>query len=128
MKQELQMAVLVRRISPEYASFYIAGSRRVEVPIGGELRTVRASRDCINMGCLHAQEGDTLVFLGWATDLARSGKPTYDGLLNTPSGLVLLFDANMPEILSMAVPTPETRVRIWANRWLEPDRVHIGLG
>lgn len=122
------MTVLDRRIAPEYASFYIAGSRKVEVPIGGEPTTVRASKDCINMGCLNAQDGDTLVFLGWATELARSDKPIYDGLLNTQGGLVLLLDANMPEILSMTVPTPETRVRIWANRLLEPDKVHIGLG
>jgi hypothetical protein len=122
------MAVLDRRIAPEYASFYIAGSRRVEVPIGGEPRTVRASRDCINMGCLNAQDGDTLVFLGWATEFARFDKPIFDGLLNTRSGVVLLFDVNMPEILSMAVPAPETRIRIWANRLQEPDRIHIGLG
>lgn len=122
------MAILARRIAPEYASFYIAGSRKVAVPIGGEPRTVRASGDCINMGCLNAQDGDTSVFLAWAAELARSNEPNYDGLLNTQSGLVLLFDVNMPEILSMAVPTSETRVRIWANRLLEPDRIHIGLG
>ncbi|PWK63575.1 hypothetical protein C8K44_12469 [Aminobacter sp. AP02] len=122
------MTILDRRIAPEYASFYIAGSRRVEVPIGGEPRTVRASRDCINMGCLNGQDGDTLVFLGWATELAKSEKPMYDGVLNTRSGIVLVFDANMPEILSMTVSTTETRVRIWANRLLEPDNIQIGLG
>lgn len=122
------MTILNRRIAPEYAGFYIAGSRKVEVPIGGEPRTVRASKDCINMGCLNAQDGDTFVFLGWANEIAKSDEPIYDGLLNTRSGLVLLFDANMPEILSMTVPNPTTRVRIWANRLLEPDRIHIGLG
>lgn len=122
------MTILSRRIAPEYAGFYIAGTRSVEVPIGGEPRTVRASEDCINMGCLNAQDGDTVVFLGLAAELVRSDKPIYDGLLNTQSGLVLLFDSNMPEILSMAVPTFETRVRIWVNRLLEPDRVQIGLG
>ncbi|AWC21897.1 hypothetical protein CO731_01351 [Aminobacter sp. MSH1] len=122
------MTVLDRRIAPEYASFYIAGSRKVEVPIGGEPRTVRASRDCINMSCLNSQDGDTVVFLGWADDLGRLEKPIHDGVLNTNSGVVIVFDANMPEILSMAVPTPETRVRIWANRLLEPDRIQIGLG
>lgn len=121
------MAILARRIAPEYASFYIAGSRKVEVPVGGEPRLVRASWNCINMGCLNAQDGETSVVLAWSADLARSDKPIYDGLLNTWSGLVLLFDANMPEILSMAVPTSETRIRIWANRLLEPDMVHIGL-
>ncbi|MBT1157682.1 hypothetical protein J1C56_18980 [Aminobacter anthyllidis] len=122
------MPILYRRIAPEYCSFYIAGSRNVEVPIGGELRTVRASRDCLNVSCLYAQNGDTAVFLGRAVDVERPEKPIYDGMLNTQSSLVIIFDANMPEIMSMQVTTVETRVRIWVNRLLEPDKIQIGLG
>lgn len=122
------MTVLYRRIAPEYCSFYVAGSTNVDVPIGGEPRTVRASRDCLNVSCLNAQDGDTAIFLGWAVEFQRSEKPIYDGMLNTQSGMVVLFDANMPEILTMAVSTSETRVRIWVNRPDEPDRIKIGLG
>lgn len=54
--------------------------------------------------------------------------PGFDGVLDTPDYRFDLFDANMPEILSMEAPGARTRVRIWMNRPLCPDDAIVALG
>lgn len=122
------MTILKRTIGCEYSSFYVAGSTDVEIPIGGELRGIRSSAECINVSCLIFQAGDITVSLSDEDEALNPGQPAYDGMLATPKGLVLLFDANMPEILSMGVPGRETRVRVWTNHPTEPDEIEIVVG
>lgn len=122
------MTILKRTIACEYSSFYVAGSRDVEIPIGGELRGIRSSTECINVSCLIFQAGDITVSLSDGGKTPNLTEPAFDGMLATPKGVVLLFDANMPEILSMKVPGRETRVRVWTNHPTEPDEIEIVLG
>lgn len=122
------MTINKRTIACEYSSFYVAGSRDVDIPIGGELRGIRPSVECINVSCLIFQSGDITVSLASADEAHSLAEPAYDGMLATPRGVVLLFDANMPEILSMSVPGREVRVRIWTNHPLEPDEIEIVVG
>ncbi|MGE0500896.1 MAG: hypothetical protein AB7I79_04460 [Rhizobiaceae bacterium] len=117
-----------RVIAPEYLSFYIAGSEDVDIPLDHELRGVIATRDCINVRCLYYYDGDTTVTLGSFEEVAKSEPPKFDGMLNTPARVVLLFDANMPEIMRADVAGDETRVRIWTNHPTEPDDIVIALG
>jgi hypothetical protein len=80
------------------------------------------------LGAYHWNEGDTTITLGPYEELALpAGPPKFDGYLETPEQRVDLFDANMPEILSMQVPGLQTRVRIWTNHPTEPDNVIIAL-
>jgi hypothetical protein len=116
------------QISPEYSSFYVAGSREVKVPFGVENKPFVISPECINVSCLMWQDGDTTVSLGWASELDLKKPPSFDGMLSTPFGVVILFDVNTPEIMSMAVPDKETRIRIWTNHPSEPDEVIVALG
>lgn len=96
--------------------------------MGGEPRGIRASDECINVSCLIFQDGETSVSLGTADEPYSRVEPAYDGMLATPDKIVLLFDANMPEILSMGVPTRMTRVRVWTNHPTEPDKVDVVVG
>ena len=116
-------------VAPEYLSFYIAGKMDIHVPLDHDRRGIVASQECINVGCLYWNEGDTTITLGPVDELALpAGPPKFDGMLETPEHRVDLFDANMPEILSMEVPGVRTRVRIWTNHPTEPDDVVIALG
>lgn len=116
-------------VAPEYVSFYIAGKRDIRVPMDNDRRGVVASDECINVGCLYGQDGDTTITLGPFEELFPQAKPPkFDGVLETPEYRVDLFDANTPEILSMEVPGMRTRVRIWTNHPTEPDDVIIALG
>lgn len=123
------MTVKKAAVLLDYCSFYIAGMDEVRVPLDHDLRGVVASDDCINVSALPWNEGETTITLGRFEELPpQAASPGFDGVLNTPEYRVELFDANMPEILSMEVPGTRTRVRIWMNRPLCPDEVIVALG
>lgn len=123
------MTIKEIEVAPEYVSFYIAGKVGVRVPLDHDLAGVVATDECINVGCRYWNEGDTRITLGPFEELPpRLASPRFDGVLKTPEHRVLLFDANMPEILSMEVSQRQTRVRIWTNHYNQPDDVIIALG
>lgn len=123
------MTVQKVMVAPEYLSFYITGKRDTYVPLDHDRRGIVASSECINVGCLYWNEGDTTITLGPYEEIAPQAQPPkFDGVLETPEHRVDLFDANLPEILSMEVPRVRTRVRIWTNHPTEPDDVVIALG
>ena len=123
------MTVKKAIVAPEYLSFYIAGKMDIQVPLDPDRRGVVASDECINVGCLYWNEGDTTITLGPFEEIAPQAEPPkFDGMRETPEHRIDLLDANMPEILSMAVPGSRTRVRIWTNHQTEPDNVVIALG
>lgn len=122
------MTVQTRTFAPEYLSFYVAGSRNVEIPLDHDRRGIVATRDCINVGCLYWNDGDTNVTIGLSENISLPNLPTFDKILNTPDRIVILFDANMPEIMKAEVESTETRVRIWTNHPTEPDEIVIALG
>ncbi|VVT04277.1 hypothetical protein [Rhizobium sp. EC-SD404] len=113
----------------DYCSFYISGIDGVRVPLDHDLRGVAFTEDCINVSALPWNEGETTITLVCFEELPpQATSLRFDGTLNTPDYRVDLFDANIPEILSMEVPSTRTRVRIWMNRPLHPDNVIVALG
>jgi hypothetical protein len=123
------MTVKIAVVAPEYVSFYVAGADDFEVPLDHEMVGIVATDRCINVGCLYWNEGDTKIVLGPFDEIDKPlGAPKFDGFLDTPERRVLVTDANIPEILSMAVPGTRTRIRIWTNHRTEPDDVVIALG
>lgn len=115
-------------IAPEYLSFYIAGSHEVEVPLDMDKRGIVSSEECIKVPCLYWNDGDTLVTVGDVGDVNAASSPAFDGLLATPHGGVLLFDANSPELLRWPVTGMRTRIQIWINHPTEPDEITIAIG
>lgn len=116
-------------VAPEYNSFYVAGGENVEIPLDHDGQSIVGTAECINIGCLYWNEGDTRITLGPAEELPlRSDKPRFDGTLKTPERRIIVFDVHMPEILSMDVSGTETRVRVWTNHPSEPDEVTIAVG
>ena len=110
-------------------SFYITGVDGVRVPVDHDGDGVTANDDCINVSALPWNEGETAITLGASAEFGPKDEPhRFDGLLNTPLRRLVLFDANVPPILSMDVPGKRTRVRIWTNRRLCPDQVIIAVG
>ncbi len=123
------MTVKKAIVTPEYLSFYIAGSDYFDVPLDHDRVGIVADGRSINVGCLYWNDGDTTITLGPFEEIEKpEGPPKFDGLLDTPEHRILITDANIPEILSMAVTGTRTRVRIWTNHKTEPDDVVIALG
>lgn len=123
------MAVKSISVAPQYVSFYVAGSRDVDVPIAYGADGVFGTGECLVVTCLYWNDGETRITLGSFDELPPKSEPArFDGIIDTPQRKVLLFDVNMPEILSMNVPDTQTRLRIWTNHPTEPDDVVIALG
>jgi hypothetical protein len=117
-----------RVIEPRYLSFYAAGSLSVEIPLSMEGLGIVASRECVNIPAIYWNDGSTTVTLGDFGEIAKSGAPDFDGFVSTPSRELILFDAEMPEIMRAAVPSRDTRLRIWMNHPTQPDDVVIAIG
>jgi hypothetical protein len=73
-------------------------------------------------------DGETEVSLGNASDVNSGTQTAFDGILETPNLSVVVSTVEWETILSAAIPTTKTRVRIWTNHPTEPDKVVVGLG
>jgi hypothetical protein len=75
------------------------------------------------------QDGDVTIELGEAAGLAATNElPRMGCVIDTPEGIVLLFDANHPELIPYRTGTARTRVRVWTNHDTEPDFVTVIVG
>lgn len=119
------MVVKTFVIAPEYVSFYVAGRREVTPPIDFDYGRIAATRDCITVPSLYANDGDTTVVVGPLSELNQTLAPDHNGLLDTPHRLLMLSDA-LTDIADIPVGSKRTRIHIWVNHPTEPDQVVIG--
>lgn len=122
------MRVISRQVRLEYNSFYVAGSRNVDVPAPRAGQHHIASNDCINVGCRMWHDGEIRIEIGGANDVVPVGKPRLDVMIATPHSEIVLFDANHPELARWPVERRDTRVRVWTNHATEPDFIQIIVG
>lgn len=123
------MTIKTVSVAPEYLSFYIAGVHKITVPLDHDRVGIVATEQCINVGCLYWNEGNTTITLGPFEELQpQKTPPKFDRMLDTPEYRVVISDAITPEMLTAVVPSIRTRVRIWTNHKTEPDDVIIALG
>ena len=73
-------------------------------------------------------DGETLVLLGRATELDPGEPPAFHGMLATPNRAVVVTNVERDAVLETAVPETRTRVRIWVDEPIEPEKVVVGLG
>jgi hypothetical protein len=122
------MTEQLRKARLEYNSFYIAGQHDVDVPTAMRGEPFAQSPRCINVGCRMWQDGEVEITLAASGEIEREDAPALDTSISTPQKQVLLFDANHPELLKLAVSTRRTRIRVWTNHATEPDRITVIVG
>jgi hypothetical protein len=89
---------------------------------------ILASSSCITVGCRIFADGETLVSLGPATELDPGEPPALDGMLATPNRAVVVSTVERHTVLQTSVPDTRTRVRIWVDEPVEPEKVMVGVG
>jgi hypothetical protein len=120
------MAITVR-IAPTNSLLFISDRNG---GIGPEFlagRLILSTSSCISVGCLMWQDGETEVTLGLAREVDPGVVAAFDGPLETPNRVVVVWTVEGEIVLKASVPATRTRVRIWVNRPAEPDRVVVGL-
>lgn len=122
------MSVKRITITPEYLNIYVAGHRKVKIPLHMDKQGIFSSPDCINIPALYWNDGDTHVTFGPSSEIIKAGQPDFDGILNTANKEIILFDALEPQFAIAQVPSEKTRIRIWMNHPTSPDQVTIAWG
>lgn len=72
-------------------------------------------------------DGDTDFTLGPSAELEIERFRVFETLLKTPGQRIGLENVWGDPLLGMATANVETRVRIWTNRFLSPDKVIVGI-
>ena len=105
----------------------------IEDPGGGEIpvwvagKLIASSGSCIAVGCRSETDGETEVLIGRAGDVDPGLLPAFDGTLPTPSRGLAVRSVLGDTVLEVPVRGDETRIRVWVNHSVEPDRVIIGI-
>ncbi len=112
---------------PNSILFIVDPSGEVIPELTRDRRRLWSTDSCIVVGCLVEQDGPTNVTVGPNEHIALSMPPAFDGILKTPSRIVLISTSERQSIFETTVQGSQTRVRIWTNHPSEPDEVVIGL-
>jgi hypothetical protein len=107
---------------------YLAGHRKVTIPLNMDRQGIFTSPDCVNIPAYYWSDGDTNVTLGPYSEVAEARAPDSDTILNTPQQELILFDANEPQYAVASVPSTKTRIRVWIDHPIEPSNVTIAWG
>ena len=91
-------------------------------------RPVLASGSCVLVRCRHEIDGETELTLGAAADIVAEGEPVFDGTIATPSRELMISDVLGAPLLRAPVDADATRVRVWVNHPVWPDRVTVAWG
>ncbi len=123
--------VQIKSYAPPYCQILICDpTAKVDVPEwkkGGQ-RVVVATDTCISCVCLPDMDGETEFVLGAGSEVAmQQASPIFEGRLKTPGRKIALETVEGDRVLEMSTPGTETRIRIWTNRQLAPDKVRVAV-
>lgn len=89
---------------------------------------VLATASCVLVRCRHEIDGETELTLGAAADIVADAEPVFDGSIATPSRELMISDVLGVPLLRAPVDADATRVRVWVNHPVWPDRVMVAWG
>ena len=88
---------------------------------------IMSTPSCISVGTLNWQDDDPTISFGHMSDVTETGSPAFDGLLETPSGEIVVSVVDRTILLDDRIGSPLTRVRVWTNHPSEPDEIVISF-
>ena len=98
-------------------------SGQIPEDMGNKL--VSATLSCIAVGCLSELDGMTEIYLGQLNEVRPQEILVFDGEVSTLSKKLSICSVMNEELLSTAVAGSTTRVMIFANDTIEPDRIYV---
>jgi hypothetical protein len=114
------------RIAPRNSLILVMDKTVGEVPKSMNKALVAATPSCVAVGTLSEYDGETLISLSdGALPSSAALSLVFEGVLKTPARELSLCSVLDETILTLDVPTDNTRVQIWANADAEPDEVHV---
>lgn len=115
------------KIAPANSMIFISDKTAQVAPEITRDRSIWWTRECVAVGCLPFMDGETEIVMGLSHLVDPGGKPAFDQMIRTPSGLITVSMVAEETGLEQPVQSDLTRVRIWTNDPRMPDRVIIGI-
>ena len=119
---------ITKRISPPYLQFFISDSTLPDNPIQGETIKIISNGQCLSVPCAYWDEAETELIVGSPEEVGEPQAPQFDTTIPTLSGSLAFTDAELNELLVYPTSTNETRIRIWTDGLLLPERVVVAVG
>lgn len=116
------------RFAPPNITIFVSDASGGIVPDFVDGKLVLSTDTMVSVGCLPDVDGETTITLGSSAEVEPIQELVFDGLLETPTGKLVVSTVEDDEVVGTDVPSPETRVRIWTNRLSFPDEIVIGWG
>lgn len=116
---------ITKTFAPSNSLVLVMDSSIGEIPssIGDALTASTSS--CVAVGTLAEMDGETTITL---TDSSEGIEPeglVFDGVLLTPGKELSVCNVEDEKVLTIPVPSSETRVQIFANDINEPDNIVV---
>ena len=89
---------------------------------------IQFTSSCVSVACLHEVDGEAELTLGPAEDVSPGMDAEFDGVIETPSKLVVISTVPGDHLLKANVPDATTRIRVWRNHPVWSDKVIVGWG
>lgn len=99
------------------------GNKHPDPPKWKDDKPYEANENCVSVGTLHGIEGSTDIEL-INIDMSKSFPQMiniYSGKLRTPTGKLSVDTSEVLDVLSCQISGTSCFVRVWTNRFLEPD-------
>ena len=114
-----------KTFAPSNSLVFVMDSSIGEIPvsIGNELTA--STNSCVAVGTLAQMDGETTVALTDSSDGIELEMLVFDGVLLTPARELSVCNVEDERLLTIPVPSSETRVRIFANDNAEPDNIIV---
>lgn len=106
---------------------FIRDAATRDIPLVDGLSAVWSTASCLAVSCLPDSDGETEVIIGRTNEMSVRGSLLFDGMLRTPSRCIIVENVLRERILDKAVPSYETRVRVWTNGFRDTDKVIIEM-
>lgn len=89
---------------------------------------IQYSSTCIFVRCMGAIDGEVELTLGPAQEVAAGEAPQFDGVVDTPNRRLMIYGPTAEPIVQADVPNSRTRIRVWRNHPVWPDKVVVSWG
>ena len=114
------------RLAPPNSLILIMDRSVGEVPETMSGAAVASTTSCVAVGTLSEHDGETSITISdERPEAVLSLSIIFDGDLSTPDRNLAVCTVGDVAVISTAVPSPSTRVQIWANDRSEPDHIYI---
>ena len=121
--------IVTKRISPPYLQFFICDSTLPENPVQGvEKIEIISNGKSLSVPCAYWEEAETELIVGSPEEVEGPQAPQFDTVIPTPSRSIIFHDALLAELLDYPTQTAETRIRIWTDGSILPERVVVAVG